>query len=570
MEHMAKPAESDTSFNDYLGALKRRGSLFFGIVAAIVLVGVAIAYKVPPLYASRGVLLAEQPGVSDRAVRSTVPTFPEERVRIVTQRVLTRDNLQRIIADNDLYPELAGMPAEQRGMFRDNVKLSGEDPEILENIMGTTRPAGATAFSVSFLDPSPVVARDVTNDLVELYLSENHEARREQAAETTRFLTAEVGRLEQELAKRDAAIADFKTANQGKLPELNSSNMQMRDRTERDLDAVENEIRSLREDQERYTSELAQLSPQATVLNDQGNAILSPSDRLKMLQRQYMQLSSIYSPDHPDVLKVRREIDALSASTGLPAFDRATLQSELGAARDELQAARDRYSNDHPDVLRLEKTVESLTAALASTPRSTPRTFQFQPDNPAYIQREVQLRGVSADLRAALERRDALRARLEDLQNNLTTSPEVEREYAALNRGKEQLYAQYSETQTKLHEAEMSLNLEQDANAERFTVLEQPSIAARPARPNRIAVLLLTFAIALVLGAAGVAFVERSDDTVRNAHDVTEFLEIPPLVAVPYVANPRDMRQRARRRAFAAVAVCLWACSILFLIVTPA
>jgi uncharacterized protein involved in exopolysaccharide biosynthesis len=567
---MGQPSVTHAGINDYLGVVKRRGNLFFGIAAAILLAGVAIAYRVPPLYASKGVLLAEQPGVSDRAVRSTVPTFPEERVRIVTQRVLTRDNLERIIEDNGLYPELAGAPAEQRGMFRDHLKLSGEDPEILENIMGTTRPAGATAFSVSFLDASPSVARDVANDLVELYLAENHQARREQAAETTRFLTAEVGRLEQELAKRDAAIAEFKTANQGKLPELNSSNMQMLDRADRDLDAVEQEIRSLRERQSLYTAELAQLSPQQTVLNDEGNAILSPADRLKMLQRQYMQLSSVYSPDHPDVLKVRREMEALSASTGLPAFDRATLQSELGARRDELAAARDRYSADHPDVLRLERTVESLTKALASTPRAAPRTFQFQPDNPAYIQREVQLRAVSADLAAALDRRDALRSRLTDFERRLTTSPEVEREYAALNRGREQLLAQFSEMQTKLHEAEMALNLEQDANAERFTVLEQPSIASRPARPNRIAVLLLAFALAGVLGAAGVALAERSDDTVRNVHDVTEFLEIPPLVAVPYVANPLDARRRARRRVFSAAAVCLWACSILFLIVAPA
>lgn len=567
---MAKSSETDTSFNDYLGALKRRAGLFFAIAAGILLVGVAIAYKVPPLYASKGVLLAEQPGVSDRAVRSTVPTFPEERVRIVTQRVLTRDNLQKIIEDNGLYPELAEMPAEQRGMFRDHLKLSGEDPEILENIMGTTRPAGATAFSVSFLDPSPIIAREVASDLVELYLSENHEARREQAAETTRFLAAEVARLERELADRDAAIAEFKMANQGRLPELNNSNMQMLDRAGRDLDAVEAEIRLLRERQAQYTSELANISPQATVLNEAGNAILSPVDRLKMQQREYMRLSSIYSPNHPDVAKVRRELEALSATTGLPAFDRATLQSELAARQDELQAARDRYSADHPDVVRLERNIENLTAALASTPRSAPRTFQFQPDNPAYIQKQAQLRAASTDLTAALERRDELRKRLDELESNLSVSPEVEREYAALTRGKEQLLAQFSETQTKLHEAEMALNLEQDANAERFTVLEQPSIASRPAQPNRIAVLLLTFAIALVLGAAGVAVAERSDNTVRNVNDVTEFLEIPPLVAVPYVPNPRDVRQRARRRAFAAIAVCIWACSILFLIVTPA
>ncbi len=567
---MEKPLDT-ASVSDYLSVFKRRGGLFFGIIAGILLIGVTIAYRVPPMYASKGVLLAELPGVSSGAVRSTVPSFPEERVRIVTQRVLNRDNVQRIITDHKLYPELADSPAEARAMFREEgLKLSAEDPEILESIMGTTRPAGAMAFSVAFMHPSPTIARDVANELVELYLAENHQARREQAAETSRFLAVEVERLEAEIAKREAALADFKTANAGKLPELANNNLQMVDRTERDLDMVEQEIRSLRERQSMYTAELAQLSPQSTVLNDQGAAILAPSDRMKVLQRSYMQLTSIYSPDHPDVLKVRREMEALSASTGLPAFDRATLQSELVARSDELSAARDRYSEDHPDVLRLERTVESLKAALATAPRTAARRPQFEADNPAYIQREVQLRAVATDLQAALERRDQLRARLADLDKRLITSPEVEREYSTLNRGLEQLLTQYNETQSKLHEAEMAVNLEQDSMGERFTVLQQPSIASRPAKPNRIAVLLLTFAVAVALGAAGVALAERSDATVLNTHDVTALLEIPPLVAIPYVTNPLDLRRRARRRVFAAAAVCLWVCSVVFLIVTPA
>ena len=116
----------------------------------------------------------------------------------------------------------------------------------------------------------------------------------------------------------------------------------------------------------------------------------------------------------------------------------------------------------------------------------------------------------------------------------------------------------------------MALNLEEDSKGERFTVLEQPAVATSPAKPNRIAVLLLTLAVAMVLGAGGVALAERSDVTVRNPQDVTAFLEIPPLVAIPYVANPLDARRRTRRRAFAALAVCLWACSVLALIITPA
>jgi len=171
----ARPA--DPSPSDYLGVLKRRGNLFFGIIALVVLVGVGIAFRLPPQYESKGVMLAEVPDVSDKAVRSTVTNFPEERVLIVTQRAFTKENLQKVIDDNHLYPELASTPVEARKAFWQHVALSAEDPEILESIMGTSKPAGSMAFSVSFMDPSPTVARDIANDLVELYLHENHEAR---------------------------------------------------------------------------------------------------------------------------------------------------------------------------------------------------------------------------------------------------------------------------------------------------------------------------------------------------------------------------------------------------------
>jgi uncharacterized protein involved in exopolysaccharide biosynthesis len=353
------------------------------------------------------------------------------------------------------------------------------------------------------------------------------------------------------------------------LPTLANVNLQMLDRTERDLEAVEQEIRSLREQQSLYSSELANLSPLATVMNDQGAPILSPPERLKMLQRQYSQLSAVYSPNHPDVLRVRREMEQLSEATGLPAFDRATLQSELAAREDELTAARERYSADHPDVVRLQRSVEGLRQTLASTPTrsSAPR---FTPDNPLYIQKQVQLSAVNVELDAAIARRDELRKRLSDLEGRLTVAPEVEREFSALTRGYEQLMAQYNDVELKLREAEIALNLESESRGERFTVLEPPGLPGTPAQPNRLAVLLLTFVIGGALAAAGVALVERMDATVRHPRDIANFLEIPPLVAIPHVVNDDDLRRRTRQRFITATAVVAWAGVIAFLVMTPA
>jgi succinoglycan biosynthesis transport protein ExoP len=555
---------------DVVEVFRRRGALFLWVAATVVLIGIAVAYRSTPLYASRGVLLAELPSVPETAVRSMIQNRPEARVRIITQRVLTNENLQEIIAENGLYPDLAGMPAEARSRLRDHLDLSAEDPQILESLLGTTRPEGALAFSVSFTDSSPRVARDVADDLVALYLAENREARREQAAETIRFLTQEARRIDAEIAEREQRLAEFKTENAGALPDLADSNLQMLDRVGRDLDAVEQEIRTLRERQALYTSELSLLSPSATVLNDQGTPVLSPYDRLKMLQREYLQLSSVYHPDHPDVQKKRRELEALGETTGLPAFDRATLESELQVREDELAAARDRYSADHPDVLRLERAVENARRALNAAPRvATARRMPTTPDNPAYIEREVQLRATGTALQAALDRREELRARNAELEQRLQITPEVEREYSALSRGLEQLIAQYNDTQAAINQAQIALNLEEDPNSERFTVLEQPSISDSPASPNRFAVLVLSLAIALVLGAAVVAVAERSDQAVRNAQDIVAYLEIPPLVAIPYVENRADLKRQARRRLLAAAAVSLWIGAVFLLVVTP-
>jgi succinoglycan biosynthesis transport protein ExoP len=297
--------------------------------------------------------------------------------------------------------------------------------------------------------------------------------------------------------------------------------------------------------------------------------VLGPQDRLKMLQRTYSQLASVYSNDHPDVLRIRREIEALTESTGVQGFDRETLRTELAAREDQLAAARDRYSADHPDVLRLERSVEGLREAVRTAPaaRHSPPS---PPDNPAYIQRQVQLRAAETELAAAIERRNQLRERLTDLEGRLTVSPEVEREFSNLNRGHAQLVAQYDEVQRKLGEAQMTLNLETEGTGERFTVLSAPTLPSRPSQPNRLAILLLTMVAAFGLAAGGVALVEATDSTVRNSRDVLEHLEIPPLVAVPFIYTAADLQRRGRRRFVAVAASLVWLGIIGFMITNPA
>jgi hypothetical protein len=219
----------------------------------------------------------------------------------------------------------------------------------------------------------------------------------------------------------------------------------------------------------------------------------------------------------------------------------------------------------------LQKTIENLQAALVEAPAARrPTTPAAPPDNPVFIQKRVQLQGTNIDLDAALARRTQLQERLTSLETRLTTTPEIEREYAGLTRGHEQLIAQFSDATSKLREAQIAVNLETESKGERFTVLNSPTVPNLPAQPNRIAILLLAFAFAFAAGAGAVASAEASDNTVRAARDVQGLLEIPPLVTIPYIDNEADIRTKRWRRLAIAATVFLWVGIAAFFVVNPA
>ncbi|HUO66080.1 MAG TPA: hypothetical protein VMV37_01000, partial [Gammaproteobacteria bacterium] len=520
-------SEQDITIRDYVRVFKRHVKAFCFTAAPLLTVGVGITFGLPAIYQSTGTILVEQQDVPDFLVRSTVTSNPEDRIRIITESVLKPENLADMVKRYQLAP--AGDEEAIReavANIRSNVGIESLETDVLKNLTGKfagENTPESVAFSISYTDKSPKRAYEIAKELIELYQNENVRARKEIAGDTRAFLERESSRLETEIAKKAAEISEFKAKNAKSLPDLEKSNLDAMDRTEKDLQDVEREIRSLREQQSLLSSALASLSPYSITLDQTNNPILGPQDRLKSLQRKYVELSATYGQDWPDVKKTKREMEALSKQVGLPGTDRANLEVELEARKQELDGLRERYGKDYPDVQRLQRIVDSLASVVASTPISTgARIPTAPPDNPAYIEKQVQLKATETSLEAALQHRNELRAKRTDIENRLSLAPEVEREYNALSRDYEELNDQYKNIQQKQHQAEVAENLETNSMGQRFTVLNEPNIPFRPTRPNRPAYLLLSMALALAAGMAAV-FVRRfSDNTVRSRRDIMQ------------------------------------------------
>ena len=192
-----------------LEAAKRR-LLFFVIPFVIVLaIGTVVTFAWPARYLSEGKILISSQEIPKDLVKPTVNSLANERIQIIEQRVMTRDNLLGIakkfqIANNSWQGVLLS-GTEIIDFIRSRAQI-----KPLELSLGGGNDRRAIAFTVGFEYENPVIAAKVANELVTMILAEDVRSRTAFASETTKFLDRDVQRLEAQLSQLDTQIAELR------------------------------------------------------------------------------------------------------------------------------------------------------------------------------------------------------------------------------------------------------------------------------------------------------------------------------------------------------------------------
>jgi polysaccharide biosynthesis transport protein len=530
---------------------RRRRWPMLAALVLVLLAAVVAALVWPPTYVATGTILIEQQEVPADLVRSTITSFADQRIQMINQRVMTSDNLLGIVQKYDLYAKERKKRGRERilDMIRSDIQFGSIKASVIDPRQG--RPVEATiAFSLSYQSSSPETAARVANELSSLYLQENLESRRQLADQATSFLTDEGDKLSRHIDELDANLAKFKQENLNTLPELASLNLQLASRADDEKRDVDTQLRSLDQQVVFLQSQLVQISKASPVYASTGERIMSSADRLKYLRSEYARASAVYAPDHPDVLRLKRQIEGMAADTEDSGADNER-QRQLQDARTELAAARQRYSPDHPDVQRLERMVATLSNPASTAGSTAAAPTAEEPDNPAYIQLNTQLEAVRAE-RASLEvKRNDLIARSNLLQGRLATTPGVERDYMAMARELESTQAKYREVRQKQMEAQLAQNLEVERKGERFTLIDPPVPPDEPASPNRRLILVLGLVLALAFAVGIAALLEAVDPRIYGRNEIAGLLSVPPLAVIPWIENSAQQAARRRRQRFA-------------------
>ncbi len=550
-----------SSPKDYLALLARRRWHFLIPACLIMLLAVVAAFIWPPTFRSAATILIEEPDIPRDFVTSTIGAAADQRVQVITQRVMTTQNLIEIINKYDLYPEARRTEpiTEVVDTLREDVAMELISADIIDPRRGL--PTKATiAFQLSFDHANPRRAQQIANELVSLYLGENLRDRRERTAQTTDFLEQEAERLNRELADLEARLAVFKRQYSCSLPEQRAFNLRLLDRNELELFEVERREQTLSEQQISLRARLSQvdrMDPRAEL----DPRFLPPDLQLKQLRSERARLLGRYGADHPDVKAAQREIAALTASgASLSAKD---VRREINALDAEIVEARKRMTDDHPEMKGLLRQRTQLEEELAIA-RNRPADEQ-EADNPAYITLAAQLETIAQEIASFAGQKEQLKARQAELEACVAAIPEVEREYTLLTRNYENTYLKHQEVKSKQLEAELAESVEAEKKGERFSLIEPPLAPTEPVRPNRPLILALGALLAGLFGGAAVFLTELFDNSIHSAAELAQLTGMAPLVALPYIANRADKRRRWLTRVglllgiAALIAAILWA-----------
>jgi polysaccharide biosynthesis transport protein len=471
---------------DYIQiALRRKWWIILPTVVVAFAVA-AVSVKLPKYYRSETMIQVNPQTVPEKFVQSTVSTDITDRLTTISQEILSRTRLEKIIDQFGLYRDLKGRMSQEdiiEMMRTKDIKV-----DVVTDASPSSRIKTSAAFKISFTGKDPALVQQVTRQIASLYIEENMKVREKQAEGTNIFISAELEKARQALNAQEERIKSFKGRFMGSLPE-------------------------------QQTANLAMAGQLQGMLQNNNDAIT----RLQQQKSYYESMLQAMEKTQTPVLK-----------TGF--------QAELDTRRAELVAAEEKYTKDHPDVKRLRSEVKALEAKAASLAANEPTT-----DNePGSI--KAQLAAVNLELKERNQRNRELESKLRGVQGRIEMLPVVEQQFSEINRDYTTTKENYKSLLEKQNSSAMAAEMERNAKGEQFRVLDPANLPEKPFKPDLLQLNAMGLFGGLAVGCAFAFLFEMKDPSLHDEKDLAYQLPVKVLGTLPVIQTPASIKQERTRR----------------------
>jgi uncharacterized protein involved in exopolysaccharide biosynthesis len=236
-----------------------------------------------------------------------------------------------------------------------------------------------------------------------------------------------------------------------------------------------------------------------------------------------------------------KQMQAQSAQ-GTPIATPHDLEQQIASLQANLTALESRYTDEYPDVVKtkaqltaLQKKLDASKVAPTTTATEEPKERASLPVPKELLQLRLQAKMLDDNIKNKAMEQTRLQGEVRKYEAKLQLAPAVEEQYKGLTRDHDTALQFYTNLLAKKSESEMATDLEKRQQGEQFKVMDPPNLPERPTFPNRPAFAMGGGAAGLALG-VGIAFLlEVKEKVIRSERDVEVLLQLPTLVAVPWV-----------------------------------
>jgi len=476
-----KPSQ-EFDLSQILNTIYRRKDIVIAIFLVIAALTTYLTVSLPNIYRSTTLILITPQRLPSNYVASTVTSSIDQRMLAMTQQILSRTSLEKIIRALNLF-SINGSAKDIDGRVNQLRKMI--TIEINRN----------DTFKLSFEHESPQTAMEVTARLASLFIDENVRSREQQAAGTTAFMNTEVERLRKELEEQESIVNLYKSQHQKDLPEQLDANLRTLEQMRRELESGMLRLTSLEE-------------------------------RKALIEETRIATASIF--------------DGSGAARSI--LSRAGIDSR----KRELELLRARYSDKHPDVVRLkqeientpvEETPQTAGAEVARTSSGDSSRTQFA---------DIQSNAVASEVTMLRQRNNKLQSEIAAYQDRVNTTPIRAIELSKITRNYDITLNKFRELLSKEFDSQLSENMERKQKGEQFQVVDPPSLPESPVAPNRLRLLLVGLLLGLAAAVGAAFLIANLDNSIRGNEDLDGMTNLPLLAMLPVVpsrGNILELRQ---------------------------
>ncbi|HEY6769526.1 MAG TPA: Wzz/FepE/Etk N-terminal domain-containing protein [Candidatus Sulfotelmatobacter sp.] len=487
----------ELTLDDYLAMLRRRIWVLLIPVVLAPLIGWLVSYLLTAKYTSQSLIMVEGQKVPTSMVQPVVTADLTQRIATLQQRVLSDSALKPVVERLNLAKGGQNVD-EMVDTIRANMSIQPviTDLSQIGDTTGKARKPNQSpvpGFYLNYTAPNAREAQQICNELTSLLLSENLKSRQDVAKGTTDLLSKGLEDAKRTLDDLDTKLAAFKKQYVGQLPGDEDNNFKILTGLNSQLDANTQTLNRAQQDK-AYTESLLAQQMAAWKSSQSTSNPETLQKQLSDLQSQLLQLQAKYTSDHPDVIKAKADI--------------AEVQKRLAEVNKASAAGGDdsnekASANEPPEIRQLRMQIHQYSDMIGAATRDQKR-----------LQQEISL-----------------------YQGRVALSPAIEEQYKQLARNYDNAQKNYQDILADKSKSDLALTMEQQQQGEFMHLMNPANLPDAPSFPNRLLFAGGGLGAGLVLGLAIALWMELRDKAIRTEADAEAAMDLPMLVAVPWVGE---------------------------------